>query len=99
MSMPPSCVGRVGDPRLDGLAVGCVDAPCRSPAPTADSSLTALLDVLGRAGADRYRRALGQQRLGDRPPESLRGAGDQRSLALQSEIHLEAPLLVSCDPR
>jgi hypothetical protein len=49
------------------------------------------VDVVLGAGADRHRRPLGQQRLGDRPAEALGGSGDERSLAPQSKIHLDSP--------
>ena len=83
---PAELLGRRGNPRGQGVAVGGVDGAADDGAERRhlrDSGV----DTFGVAGADRHGGAFGEQRLGDRSSDALRGSRDECLLAAESEVH------------
>ena len=86
MSSPPSCsIASAMKPRSDSLSPASTALP--HTVPRAGELVDGGVDAVGVAGADRDRRALVEQRLGDRSADALGRAGDEGALAGEAEIH------------
>ena len=79
------------DPADQRFPVGDVERPARRLHALALERLDRRLDPVRAARADRDVAAFGRERLGDRPPDALAAAGDDRFFAPQPEIHSAPP--------
>ena len=75
------------DPADQCRAIGDVERPAERLDALALQRLHGARHAVGVARADRDVAALGGKRVGDRPPDALAAAGDDRPLASEPEIH------------
>ena len=87
MSMPPSSSRARLDPADQRGAIGDVERPAERLDAFALQRLHGARHAVLVARADRDVAALGGKRVGDRPPDALAAAGDDRLLASEPEIH------------